>query len=101
MKGFIVREFYAVPELRTFGDIDFLIENGSESAVISLMESLGYNREPGEEHVITFKKDLECYEFHTSLAENEAFDDTVKNLLDSAWEYTKNYGEYRNIYEFK
>ena len=100
MKGFVVRDFYAVPELRTFGDIDFLIESGSENAVISLMEELGYNREPGEEHVITFKRDIEYYEFHTSLAEDEAFEDAVKTLLDGAWEHTRCYGNYKNIYEF-
>ncbi|MBQ8165057.1 MAG: nucleotidyltransferase family protein [Clostridia bacterium] len=101
MKGFIVRGFYAIPELRTFGDIDFLIEKDSESTVISLMEELGYSREPGEEHVISFKKDLEYYEFHTRLAEDDAFEGSVEKLLSSAWSYTKNYNDYKYIYEFE
>ena len=101
MKGFIVREFYPVPELRTFGDIDFLIEKGNEADVISVMNELGYNREAGEEHVMSFKKDLEYYEFHTSLAEDDAFDENVQKLIDGAWDYVKPYGGYKNIYEFE
>jgi len=101
MKGFIVREFYEIPELRTFGDIDFLIEKDSESAVIALMQELGYSREPGEAHVMSFKKELEYYEFHTSLAEDDTFADGVEKLLDNAWEHTKPYAEYKNIYEFE
>lgn len=101
MKGFIVREFYPVPELRTFGDIDFLIEKGNEVAVVSVMSALGYSREAGEEHVMSFKKGLEYYEFHTSLAEDDAFDESVQYLIDSAWSKAKPYGTYKNIYEFE
>lgn len=101
MKGFIIRDFYPVPELRTFGDIDFLIEKGSVADVVSVMSELGYNREAGEEHVMSFKKGLEYYEFHTSLAEDDAFDENVQKLIDGAWDYAKPYGGYENIYEFE
>ena len=101
MKGFVVRDFYPVPELRTFGDIDFLIEKGSEADVVSVMSELGYNREAGEEHVMSFKKGLEYYEFHTSLAEDDAFDESVQSLIDAAWSKAKPYGTYKNIYEFE
>jgi len=33
-KGFIVREYFPVPELRTFGDIDFVIRKDDRSEVV-------------------------------------------------------------------
>ncbi len=100
MKGFIIRKYYPVPELRTFGDIDFLIERNSADSLCALMEQLGYERVTGEEHVLTFKKGYEYYEFHTSLLESDVFSNDVSSVAERAWEYAKPYEKYSCIYEF-
>ncbi|MBQ8828318.1 MAG: nucleotidyltransferase family protein, partial [Clostridia bacterium] len=100
MKGFLIREYYPVPELRSFGDIDFLIEESSAETIIQLMSELGYERTPGEDHVMSFKKDKEYYEFHTKLIEKGVFNDETYKTASFAWDYTVPYNDYKNIFEF-
>lgn len=54
-KGFIVRDYYTpCPELRTFGDIDFVIRKEDRQKCDELMKELGY--EPQDNcGVVSFK----------------------------------------------
>ena len=68
MKGFLVRECYPVPELRTYGDIDFLIKQQDRERSHQLMIELGYEfTGSGTNAVWSYKKGIEYYEIHTHI----------------------------------
>ncbi len=73
-KGFVLREYYPVPELRTFGDIDFLIPEGKRQASDELMMKNGFAREDNWEPVFSYRKELEHYEVHTDVMEIDVSD---------------------------
>ena len=100
MKGYIVREYYPVKELRTFGDIDFLIKDQDRNKAHQVMIDLGYTAHTPNGSVWSYKKPNEYYEIHTDIL----FDmfhgdiDYVAGMSDS-WEHTVlKDGEYS--YEF-
>lgn len=68
-KGFVVRDYYPVPELRTFGDVDFVIPKEFREKSHALMESLGYTPEDTWEPAYSYRKGAEYYEIHTDVME--------------------------------
>lgn len=109
MKGFIVREYYTVPELRTFGDIDFNIKAEDREKCDELMRSLGYEVTTDWEPVYTYRKEAELYEVHTDIMTVKVTDksDSIE-YFSHMWDYiepytNKNYGHtyvFRPEYHF-
>lgn len=64
-KGFVVRDYYPVPELRTFGDVDFIIRKEDRKKSDDLMLALGYARHEDWEPSFSYLKGTEYYELHS------------------------------------
>ena len=77
MKGYVLRAYYPVPELRTFGDIDIVIRLEDRAKSDALLRCLGYQPEADWEPVFRYIKDVEYYEIHT-----EIMDVNVSNKAD-------------------
>ena len=103
-KGFIVRNFYPVPELRTFGDIDFVIRKEDRQKCHELMLANGYTPGYDWEPVYDYKKGAEYYEIHTDVMEidvSEKYD--YREYYSHIWEYVFRPDEVNKpyTYEFK
>lgn len=66
-KGIVVKEFYPVPELRTYGDVDMVIRTEDRERCHALMQKLGYGSPVDFEPVYTYRKEGELYEIHTGI----------------------------------
>lgn len=71
-KGFVVRNYYPVPELRTFGDVDILIHKEDRRKSDELMLSLGYTRKDDWEPSYSYRKGTEYYELHSRVIDFDA-----------------------------
>lgn len=69
MKGYVLRDYYPVPELRTYGDIDLVIRPEDRKRCDDLMRSLGYRLDHDWEPVYSYLRDEEFYEIHTDIME--------------------------------
>lgn len=69
MKGYVLKDCYPVPELRTYGDIDIVIRPEDREKCHGLMLSLGYPVKTDWEPVYSYKRPDEYYELHTELVE--------------------------------
>ena len=74
MKGYVVKDYYPVPELRTYGDIDLLIRPADREKCHEMMLELGYRVKTDWEPVYSYLRPLEHYEFHTRLLETDISD---------------------------
>lgn len=83
-KGLTISECYPVKELRTYGDVDILVEKKNEQPVRRLMASMGFKHSVTDEGVVNaYVKGRERYEFHTAL--NVSLikgDEYFKNIWD-------------------
>lgn len=88
MKGFVVRNYYSVPELRSFGDIDFLIKRESRENSNELMQSLGFEAHDDWEPVYSFAKGMEYYEIHSDVMEVDVSDKAnYREYFSHIWEH--------------
>lgn len=71
MKGFVLKEFYPVPELRTYGDIDLVIRKEDRAKCHELMKELGFQVVTDWEPVYSYRRESEFYEIHTELLETD------------------------------
>ena len=69
-KGYTVKELYTVPELRTYGDIDFAIRKEDRKKCNALMLRNGYHLHDDWEPVYSYEKNNEHYEVHTELLDS-------------------------------
>lgn len=69
MKGYVLKDYYPVPELRTYGDIDIVIRPEDRQRCHGLMLRLGYPVKTDWEPVYSYKRPDEFYEIHTELME--------------------------------
>ena len=69
-KGYIVKDLYTVPELRTYGDIDFAIRREDRKKSNALMCKNGYHLLDDWEPVYSYEKNNEHYEIHTELIDS-------------------------------
>lgn len=69
MKGILLRDFYPVSELRTFGDIDIVIRPEDRQRCHERMLELGYRVKNDWEPVYSYRKGSEYYELHTEIME--------------------------------
>lgn len=69
-KGYIVKDLYTVPELRTYGDIDFAIRKEDREKCNALMCKNDYRLLDDWEPVYSYDKNNEHYEIHTELLDS-------------------------------
>ena len=69
-KGYIVKDLYTAPELRTYGDIDFAIRRESRGKCNALMRKSGYRLLDDWEPIYSYEKNNEHYEIHTELLDS-------------------------------
>ena len=99
MKGYILKDYYPVPELRTYGDIDLVIRREDREKCHGLMQELGYRIKTDWEPVYSYVKPMEHFEFHTELLETD-ISETVdcRDYFRDPWQYAVSCGDHR--YEF-
>lgn len=73
-KGFVIRDYYTVPELRTFGDVDFVVRSSDRKKSDALMKKLGYTPQDTWEPAYSYLKMPEYYEIHTSVMDVDVSD---------------------------
>lgn len=89
-KGFVVRDYYPVPELRTFGDVDFVIRKKDREKADRLMKQLGYAPKDTWEPAYSYRKGAEHYEIHTNVMEIDVSDKADYTAYFShIWEHTR------------
>ena len=89
-KGFVVRQYYPVPELRTFGDIDLVIHKEDREKCHNLMLSLGYTAKIDWEPVYSYTKGGEYYEIHTQILEVDVSDKAnYMAYFADAWQHAQ------------
>lgn len=89
-KGFVVRNYYPVPELRTFGDVDFVIRKEDRQKSDQLMKQLGYEPKDTWEPAYSYRKGTEYYEIHTDVMEVDVSDKAdYMGYFQSIWEHTR------------
>ena len=97
MKGFVLREYYPVPELRTFGDIDIVIRPGDRQKSDELLRALGYHPETDWEPVFSYTKDVEYYEIHSEIMEVNVSDKAdYRGYFRDPWQYAEASGDHRH-----
>lgn len=100
MKGYVLKDYYPVPELRTFGDIDIVIRRSDRQKCHSLMLSLGYQVKTDWEPVYSYTKPHEYYEIHTELLEVDISEKTdYRAYFRDLWQYAVPDGAHR--YQFR
>lgn len=88
MKGFVLRDHYPVPELRTFSDIDLVIRPEDRAKTHALMLSLGYAVKDDWEPVYGYYRNDEYYEIHTQIMEIDVSDKAdYRGYFADAWKH--------------
>lgn len=89
-KGFVVRDYYPVPELRTFGDVDFVVRKEDRTKSDALMKALGYEPRDTWEPAYSYLKDTEYYEIHTDVMEIDVSDKAdYVSYYSHIWEHVR------------
>ena len=100
MKGYVLKDYYPVPELRTYGDIDIVIRPGDRQKSHGLMRSLGYPVKTDWEPVYSYKRPDEHYELHTELMEVDLSEKAdYRAYFRDPWQHTIADGDHR--YQFR
>lgn len=95
MKGYVLRNYYPVPELRTFGDIDLVIRREDRAKSHALMLQLGYRVKNDWEPVYSYMKPQEHYELHTELLETDISDRMdFRRYFRDPWRYAEREGDH-------
>lgn len=95
MKGYVVRELYPVPELRTFNDIDIVIRPEDRKRSHELMLSRGYQVHTDWEPVFSYFKEQELYEIHTDIMEIDVSEKAdYRGYFGNMWRYAQPIGEH-------
>jgi hypothetical protein len=86
MKGYVLRNYYSVPEYRSFGDIDLLIKKKDCEKAKKVLEKLGFSESNNELHVIGMRKDQQYFELHTDILGDDFFvPQGASHLLREPW----------------
>lgn len=99
MKGYVLRGYYPVPELRTFGDIDLVIRPEDRERSHSLMLSLGFHVETDWEPVFSYTRGQEYYEIHADIMEIDVSEKAdYRGYFRNMWQFARPAGGHS--YEF-
>lgn len=94
-KGYVLKEDYPVPELRSYRDIDIVIRLEDREKSHQLMLDLGYRVKDDWEAVYSYYKNNEFYEIHSDIMETNISDKAdYRNYFKSMWDHTVNAGGY-------
>ncbi len=86
IKGVVLSKYYTDPMVRTFGDIDFIIDPESLPRLDKLMLGLGYEKSISEEQVVNYTKGNEKYEAHIALLDDKYItNDGIKEFSSSVF----------------
>ena len=99
-KGYVVKDLYTVPELRTFGDIDFAIRLEDRAKCNELMQQNGFRLLDDWEPVYSYEYELEHYEVHTELLDsnlNERID--YKAYFSDFWNHAQKIDKHMYVLE--
>lgn len=89
LKGAVVRDYYPVPELRTFSDADLVIRAGDREKSDRVMQALGYLPEVTWEPTYTYRRDWEYYEIHANVLEMKLPDEVnYSGCFRRIWDHT-------------
>mgnify|MGYP002540032957 CR=1 FL=1 len=87
-KGYVLKNYYPVPELRTYGDIDFLIHAEDREKSDALMMREKFERKTDWEPVYSYFNQTEYYEIHTDVMEVDVSDKAnYKGYFRHIWEH--------------
>ena len=90
MKGYVLRHFYPIPELRTFNDIDLVIRPCDRQKCDQLMLSKGYQRKTDWEPVFSYHQGDLLVEVHTDIMEIDVSDKAdYRAYFQKMWEYAR------------
>lgn len=88
-KGFVLRNFYPVPELRTYGDVDLVIRREDRAKSDELMKRLGYEPRDTWEPAYSYQRGVEYYEVHTDVMEVDVSDKAdYMAYFSRIWDHT-------------
>lgn len=94
-KGYVVRNYYPAPELRSYGDVDILIKAGDRAKCHALMLGNGFEVRDDWEPVYSYHNGLELYEIHTEVMEIDVSDKAdYRGFFKTVWEHANNIGEH-------
>lgn len=71
MKGYVVKDCYCVPELRTYGDIDLVIRPEDRQRCHRFLLEQGFQVKTDWEPVYSYIRGQEFYELHTRLLDTD------------------------------
>lgn len=70
-KGYIVREYYPIPELRSYGDVDILIHPEDRQKCHECLLENGFICTQDWEPVYNYRKGVSLFEIHTELLDTD------------------------------
>ncbi len=89
-KGYVVRDYYTIPELRTFGDIDFLIRKEDREKCDSFMKAQEFAPKDDWEPVYSYIKGAEYYEIHSEVLETDISERAdYREYFSHIWDYAE------------
>lgn len=90
MKGQVLSRYYPVPEVRTMGDIDFLIRPGDRQRSHEVLCKMGYVSQIPFDSVWDYFKKFVFYEVHDHLYYEPSFNQVDYGAyFDHVWEHAK------------
>ncbi len=77
IKGYVLRNYYPNKEVRSFGDIDILVDESDIKKANNALLNIGFefNEDKSENAVQTYTKGILCLEMHTDLIYERLFND--------------------------
>lgn len=94
MKGAVLRRYYPVPELRTYGDIDLVIHPRDREKSHRLLLEAGFTPKVDWGPVYSYLRGLECYEIHTDIMETNVSDKAdYRGYFAGMWQHTHRCGD--------
>lgn len=75
VKGYVIKNLYPEPELRTMSDIDILIQEKDRLRADEILKNLGYERQGLGSNVWTYKRGMVTFEIHVNLAGKKYWND--------------------------
>ena len=92
-KGYVVRRYYPIPELRSYGDIDILIRPADREKCHKLLLEQDFEVKDDWEPVYSYRKGVEIYEIHTEIMEIDISDKAdYRGFFRTAWENVQSVG---------
>lgn len=97
-KGYVVRQYYPIPELRTFGDIDFLIRPADRARSDALMKAQGFGTKVDWEPVFGYVRGAEYYEIHSHVLETDISERTdFRSYFSNVWDDAEQRSEHTYV----